>query len=210
MDGDRGWLSVQSRFARFVWYLLGKYMQRLIGHPIRNNLSKCPIASEIAFLSALGLLSIAGACAKQPYAAESLSLVSGEKPQVRVLNAAEQHEVLTAMDEVADGHHVVHSAAPVPQGVRWSDVPLAVIYACDDAEMAVVSKHESDNQCTYTIKTVDDDRGTLTVTRCDDARIYLAEAKIGFSVDRPDAARRLLDALDNQMRAFGRKREYPD
>ena len=59
----------------------------------------------------------------------------------------------------------------------------------------------------FTLKTIDDRPGEITLRRVDDDRVYVAEATVGRLGDDEDLARRLLGELDRQLHLFGAKRK---
>jgi hypothetical protein len=143
-----------------------------------------------------------------PYAAEKLARQPGDNPPTKgVLTASDQNEIGEAFDDAADGRDADQSLKPSGT-IRWSDVPLAVVYACDEAEMAVVEADEGDAVCRYRLISVEDWPGTLIVTRVDDGRIYEASATVGEFGNREDRANRLLEALESQLKAFAKKRKF--
>jgi len=164
-----------------------------------------------ATLAALGILP---GC-QRPYAASSnLRLTPDEQQQKLTLNKEEQAAVLAAMQSAAEGHGPVDPPAPAPHGRRWSDVPLAVEYACDVAEMAVLEMvEEDDGRCLrFRLRTVEDWPGELVVCRAASSDIYSAQAWVGRFPDQPARIERrdkLLDALEHYMEAFGAKRALP-
>lgn len=97
---------------------------------------------------------------------------------------------------------------PAEKGVRWSDVPVAVAYACDEAEMAVVQTIKKPSAYEFRLRTIEGYPGELAVWQADDDRIYQATATIGHYGDRTHRAQQLLKAFEHQMRAFGKKRKF--
>ena len=157
-----------------------------------------------------GILAVVAAfqaCSSPPYAAESNHrLDSHEPPSDRILTADDQSRILASFDAATVGATSVNTPGPARQGVRWSDLRIAVAYACDDVEMAVVREVEHDWGAEFVLRTINDEPGVLTVRRVDDAHRYEAEAVIGFFRDRSNQAADLIKALDRQWRDFGRKR----
>ena len=93
----------------------------------------------------------------------------------------------------------------------------AALYACDDIEAAVVSKTLHDWGWEIHLRTVEDWPGTLLIRRSDDqprpttGRVYQASAAIGrFEDDHADRAQALLEAFDQHLQAFGRKKRLPE
>lgn len=147
-------------------------------------------------------------CGSQPFAATTNKYIPGEpdtQPH-RVLNASEQIQVASSFHATATGQVAHRTIGPAAGGIRWSDLDLALSYACDDVEMAVVhtTLHEWGVECQ--LRTIDDYPATLTVERIDDGSTYNATAVVGRFGDRFDQAEALLAALDRQWHAFGSKR----
>jgi hypothetical protein len=157
-------------------------------------------------------------CANQPYAAADNHPMTPEEARLKpVLGQGDQRRIEAEFQTLAAGHTAVeppmpaarHSGAGNPgyPGVRWSDVPLAVPDACADAEMAVVSSVETRDSLEYMLRTIEDYPGTLVIRRPNDGSVYQATATIGRFGDHTDRAQQLLKALDEQMKAYGRKRK---
>lgn len=158
----------------------------------------------------LGVL-LLGSCS-QPFAAtDDHPLAPDEKHVNFVLNGQEQQRAEQAFAQFAAGHKPVNPprAAPNPPGMRWSDVEIAVSYACDDAEVAIISTtiDQSKTRFHFQLKTIEDWPGNLVVERTNDDRVYIATATIGLFDDHPDRVALLLSSLQKQMKAFGKKRK---
>lgn len=174
-----------------------------------------------------GLLAGLSGCAGTPPAAAETGLTRqpDEPAYVASLSDSQQAEVRSAFESLAAGSGAVTRPVPAERG-RWSDVYSAVLYACDDVEMAVVSrKHQKADSEGYGagvgerwefgLRTVEDWPGTFIVDRVadaadSDAPIYRATAMIGQFKDRTDRAQALLDAFERQLRLFGRKPRLPE
>ncbi len=158
------------------------------------------------------LVAAPGCGTKPPYAASSgLKLTDEEARRKPVLDPAEQSAAIEAMRMAGPGHRPVRLATGTG-GVRWSDVAIAVSYACDDIEAAVVETLTNDDRTEhrFRIRTVEDWPGEIVVRRVDPPQVYAAQAWIGrFPGERADRSDALLRAIDTRMRAFGRKRQYP-
>jgi hypothetical protein len=102
---------------------------------------------------------------------------------------------------------VADEPGPAERGVRWSDVPLAAVYACEESEMAIARQRQTESCHEFEIRTVEGYPGLLRVSR-DQKDIYRCEAVIGIYGDRTDRAETLISEFHTQMRAFGRKRQY--
>ncbi len=124
---------------------------------------------------------------------------------------SERGAVENTFASLSRGHAA--SAAPTPAPAsrgRWADVHLAVLYACDDTEMAVVSRTEHDWGWQYRVRTVEDWPGTLTIHRIESDQVYEATAIIGVFNDRAERADSLITAFEKHMAEFGRKKQFPD
>jgi len=149
-------------------------------------------------------------CARARPAAESERFRGPAEPlYTGTLSPDQQQRVKGAFDALAAGKSAVNHPAAA-EGVRWSDLRLAVAYACDDVEAAVVRQTQREWGWEFAIRTVEDWPGTLTVRKTNDQRVYEATAVIGVFGDRKERAAALLDALDTRLRELGRKRKFPD
>jgi len=153
-------------------------------------------------------LVLAGCGQSHPEAASQLSLMPEESNQGQegVLNGARQAKIASSFRSLAAGYRATRITWSAPDGMRWSDVDAAVVFACDDAEMAVVDWTNTPESWTYRLKTTDDEPGTLIVTRAGGHATYEAHASIGLYGQRNEDAQRLLEALRKKMLAFGKKR----
>lgn len=166
--------------------------------------------ARMVVVSAGLLAAFHGGCAKAPPAVQTEYVHDPAEPAyARSLTSAEQRQVEQAFGSLIEGKTALHRPIAA-EGVRWSDMPAAVVYACDDIEAAVVRQTEHDWGWEFAIRTVEDWPGLLTVRRTADQRGYEAAAVIGVYGDRKDRAQALLDALDKQLHAFSRKRRLPD
>lgn len=147
-----------------------------------------------------------GGCGKR-YAATSMHVCPKEETALKcVLTQADQRQIEAAFTGLAEGHRPVdppHAAA----NVRWSDVPLAAVYAVYDVEMAIVREAEVEGSFEFALKTVEGYPAVLRVHQTAGPDVYFAEAHIGMFDTRRERAVELLKAFDKQMRAFGRKRK---
>jgi len=149
-----------------------------------------------------------------PTAAGNLRLTDEEKRKPQWLGPEDQAEVRSALASVAVDHEVVDPPAPAPPetgGMRWADMELAVDEACAVVETAVidVTPEENGRRLRFRLITIEDWPGTLVVDRTDGPGLYTAEVTFGRFPDDPKHAkrsRRLLAALEVNMKAFGRKR----
>lgn len=153
------------------------------------------------------LLTLVGCGVEQPFAASTnLRLTQEEESLKLVLDSSDQARVLRDLRSVA-GDHVVVRPPTTSGSIRWSDVPLALEYACAEVEMAIIRTIAEPECYIFTLKTIDDRPGEITLRRVDDDRVYVAEASVGRLGDDEDLARRLLGELDRQLHLFGAKRK---
>lgn len=144
----------------------------------------------------------------QPHSVETTrDLTEEESSRKKVLNIDEQARIRAAFAELARGRTASNPPAKSLTG-RWSDVPLAVYYACEDVELTTVTTTEHEWGYEYTLRTIEEWPGRLMVKRGDGDRVFSAEAFIGWDDERRHRAAALLRALDKQMRAFARKRGF--
>lgn len=165
-----------------------------------------------AGLAVLGF-SIAG-CQGSNYAVSTLERSDNERATKLILTEAEQAEAIAAMKSVAVDHTPEFNRNRITHGMRWSDVPNAVIAACDEegVEMVVVREEETPWGIRFHMRTVDDRPATLDVTQTHDERIYEAKATIGrFAAPRDEQrAERLIEELGRFMARYGEKRRLPE
>jgi hypothetical protein len=181
------------------------------------RIDRRPISSRTTCAGLLTFLHLAGVTGCEnpppPAAATNLGLTPEEQRTRQVLDPDDQAVVWRTFRSLAEGHDPVNPPRTPAQGMAWEDVPAAVAAACDDIEAAVMSVDESEDQYLYTLRTVEDWPGELLVRRADDRRVYVAQAWIGLFPDDPARVARaeaLLDALERQLRAYGRKTRFID
>jgi hypothetical protein len=179
---------------------------------VRAAAISCQLSGSVRYSIGLitlvaGVLALAAGCA-QPYAASGLRPQPQEQVHFRpTLNSTDQSRIVQAMEQLT----LDHTARRLPQPSarpRWSDLPLAVAYACDDAEMAVTRTIQHDWGYEFRLLTVDGFSGTLNVRRTSGDDVFNADAVIGIFGDRTEQAQRLVNALANRMKAFARKRGF--
>jgi hypothetical protein len=150
------------------------------------------------------------ACGGQRYASTSnpspVNDLGGHK---RTLSPSEQESINQAFSELAAGHEPVHPPTPSDHP-RWSDVPLAAVYACDEIEAAILTQTDEQDQVVFTFATVEGYRGRLVVSRVEGTEVYRTSAEIGMFGDKTERAEALCEAFDKQMRLFEKKRSLGD
>ena len=161
-------------------------------------------------LAAPALGAIQGCSPSKPAAATEIFHDPAEPVFPLALTSREDHQIEAGFGTVVAGHSATQVPQPAGPRGRWSDVPQAAVYACDEIEAAVVRQREEPWGWEFGIRTVEDWPGILTVRRVDDDRVYEASASIGWTNDRTQRETALLEALDKQMRAFGKKHRMPE
>jgi hypothetical protein len=152
---------------------------------------------------------VVSGCSKQPYAATTtLRLTPEEQCRKPDLSASDERRVESAFQSLAAGEKAVNPPGPAPYGMRWSDLPQALDAACEEVEMAVVRTTKHEWGIEFTLVTIEDYPGTLTVRNIGEPGIYEAQASIGLFGDHENQADALLAALHKSMMAFGKKRGF--
>jgi hypothetical protein len=164
----------------------------------------------ITLAIALAVASLSG-CSRQRYAstsAPSPTLDEGGDPPLKpVLSTQDKQQIQSQFRMLAEGHSSSRSPSVAAEGFRWSDIPLAAVYACEETEMAIAHQRETADAYEFDIRTVEGYPAKLEVFR-DVGSVYRAQASVGMFDDRTQRADELLRAFERQMRAFGRKRQY--
>jgi len=113
-------------------------------------------------LVAVGLASIGGACTPS---APPMPSVSGP-----VLSSDEQREMLQAMRDVVPDDFVPLSIRREIRPANWADIPAVVATVAARHEMAILEREIGDDEMRFTLRTLNDRIGTITVRRgCDRA-----------------------------------------
>lgn len=163
---------------------------------------------RIAALAALGL-PLAG-CPAAPNPVLSNEQFAGEEHDARlVLSPRQDREVVSAMrTATADGAKPL-ALERAPDGVRWSDVPLAVSIAAGKAEVGVVSSDQSadGNTWTFRLVTLEAAPVSLVIERKPPPDMFLATATVGSFGERKAEAERLLREFRMTIKDLGRKRK---
>ena len=83
------------------------------------------------------------------------------------LTARQRTAVLKAMKAVAVGHTVVNRPAPAPRGVRWSEIPRAVKWACgqNGVEMTITYTFEVPDEYRFELLTIENWPGGLVIVQ---------------------------------------------
>ena len=129
----------------------------------------CGVRLPVALLAVLGAV-CGGGCAKKhpPAVVSNQVLEPGEENQKAILTASDQSEALAAMQS-GTGRPPRNAERPgrAPQGVRWSDIPLAVSAACDElgVEMAVIRETEEPDRFVFELRTIEGWPAGLVIRR---------------------------------------------
>lgn len=170
------------------------------------------VAASWIGLSALQIftlfLALSGCGSEPPAAGSGPRMSDGAYQAQHVLSSRDESQINRTFSSLADGHATVHAPAPAVEGVRWDDVPIAVVYGCEEAQMAVSGTVKHDWGYEFQLKTVEGYPGVLLVKRMPDPSVYQATVSVGMFNDHRDRAEELLTAFDRQMRAFGKKRQF--
>jgi hypothetical protein len=145
-------------------------------------------------------------CGSYPYSAAYLERFDDvERQERRVLTAGEQADAVAAFADAAAGQQATAPPRAAASGLRWSDLERAVLYACGDSDLMIVSSEPTESGCIFTLKSAEDYPGTLTVLRRAEPVVYEAHAVIGRFGDRRIHAANLLAELDRYMHKFAVK-----
>ncbi len=158
------------------------------------------------------------ACQQPPPAVLTTSFTPDEERFKLLLDDREQAAVRSALRSVAAGHVTVEPPGRARFGKRWADLPDALASACNDdrVEVTIVEtvKETDGDLYRFRLRTIEDWPGELVVRRAEGRRVYeVVEVWIGrFPAEPKHAARikRLLDALEKYMKAYGRKRNFEE
>lgn len=134
----------------------------------------------------------------------------GERDDARlILSPQQDREVVSAMrSAVSDGSKPL-PLERAPDGMRWSDVPLAVSIAAGKAEVGVVSSEQSadGNTWTFRLVTLESAPVSLVIERKPPPDMFLATATVGTFGERKADAERLLREFRMTVKDLGRKRK---
>lgn len=159
----------------------------------------------------LGTLSGCNSADRQPPAVLSnLRLTPDEQRARLVLDDQEQRRAREIMTSVAGDHRLGDPPAPAELGMRWRDVPIALYYACNEVEMAIIQTIKEKDRYIFKLKTLDDRPGEIIISRLNDARVYEARVSIGRFNDDQAKVDQLLEEFDRQLKLFGNKRAFAE
>ncbi len=129
------------------------------------------------------------------------------------LTARQQTAVLKAMKAVAVGHTVVNRPAPAPRGVRWSEIPRAVKWACgqNGVEMTITDTFEDPNEYQFEFRTIENWPAELVIVQGTGDRVYEVESVwVGRFPDEPwqvERAALLVSHFEARLRVLGGRKQ---
>jgi hypothetical protein len=166
---------------------------------------------RLILILATTVVSLSPGCSQRPADQTPLAIDPGEEYAPAGMDDQGYVALEQVFADLGGSHNAAASPAQArsPRG-RWSDVHLAVLYACDDSEMAVVGKTVHSWGWEYQLRTTEDWPVRLSIQRVAGAEVYNATASVGRFGDHSDRSARLIEAFEKQMADFGRKRKYPD
>jgi hypothetical protein len=177
-----------------------------------------------ALLAVLGAVWVVcgGGCAKKhpPAVVSNRVLEPGEENQKAILSSQDRSEALAAMQS-GTGKPPRNAQRPgrAPQGVRWSDIPVALeaqegAFGEQGVEMTVVRKVEQPDEYAYELRTVEGWPGTLVIRRVDGDQVYeITELRIGRFPDDPERVERaeaLVRAFRQHLKRLGAQDWFND
>ncbi len=173
----------------------------------------------------LGLLwlSWAGGCGGTPPPTVSSNVIEPEEAGAGVpgradkeLTEGERRKVLSAMRSVTAGERAVERPQAAPDGVRWTDIPLAVGLAVDEkgVEMTILETITEPDRYVFRLETLESLPGTLSIRRVEGPAVYeIEEVKVGLFPDyAPHVKRceRLVKEFQKQLKVLGKQRVFDD
>ncbi len=129
------------------------------------------------------------------------------------LTASQQAAVMKAMKAVAAGHTVVNRPAPAPGGVRWSEIPRAVGWACgqEGVEMTITDTFEDPDEYQFQFITIENWPARLVIVQGTGDRVYeVASVWVGRFPDEPwhvERAALLVSHFEARLRVLGGRKK---
>ena len=151
------------------------------------------------------------------YAEEADAGIPGRADQF--LTPRQQAEVMRSFKALAAGATVVNPPAPAPRGVRWSEIPQALTWACneDGVEMVIVRTYQDLDGYDFTLRTIEGWPARLVIGHGRGEQVYeVTEVSVGRFPDNPDRVERgaaLVEALQTWLRTMGARKklnEHPE
>lgn len=179
------------------------------GHPVDTWNTGCDapgMSRTLLLLLAVGLSCVRCAPPPDPVTANRV-LGPGDELATRTLTPADEAALVAAMRDGAKVADPIRPT-PAPHGVRWSDVPTAVLWAADECDMAILRRERTETGYRFELVTMRDEPAELIVDRIDPPTIATARASVGSLGRRVDDARRLEASFRRFLLAFGEKPGY--
>ncbi len=148
------------------------------------------------------------------YAEEAGAGIPGRADQF--LSPRQQAEVMRSFKSLAAGTTAVNPPAPAPHGVRWSEIPQALVWACneDGVEMVIVQTNQDLDGYEFILRTIEDWPAKLVIGHGRGEQVYeITEVSVGRFPDNPDRVERgaaLVKAFETWLRTMGAKRKLND
>jgi hypothetical protein len=161
------------------------------------------MSRTLLLLLAAGLSCVRCAPPPDPVTANR-ELAPGDELATRVLTPAEEKAIVIAMRDCVRVADPIRPT-PAPHGVRWSDVPAAVLWAADECDMAILRRETTPTGYRFELVTMRDEPAELIVDRVEPPTIAVARARVGSLGQRVDDARRLEASFRRFLVAFGAK-----
>lgn len=168
-----------------------------------------PFRIQTIVLTVVMSMAAPGCAPREPYAAAEQAETPGEAPWTPTLTESDQAVVRDAFADYAADAPATLPPLPPSSTPRWEDIPLALDYALDDAEVAIVDSSIGPDRHTYTLKDAANIPGILRIDRTNDGSVYRAIATMGSAGEYPAIAAKLVEALDRRMQEAARKRRLP-
>ena len=145
-------------------------------------------------------------------AAEAHASIAGRADQF--LTPRQQAEVMRSFRALAAGATVVDPPAPAPHGVRWSEIPQALAWACNEegVEMVIVETHQDVYGYDFTLRTIENWPARLVIGHGRGEQVYeITEVSVGRFPDNPERIERgaaLVEAFEMWLRRMGARKRF--
>ena len=129
------------------------------------------------------------------------------------LTGRQKSASLRAMKSVAAGHTVVNRPAAAPRGVRWSEIPRAVGWACGQAgvEMVVTNTFADPDEYQFELLTIENFPAELVIVQGTGNRVYEVESVwVGRFPEQPQHVERaalLVSHFEARLRVLGSRKQ---
>ncbi len=168
-------------------------------------------------------LAWAGGCGGTPPPAVQSNVVEPEEARStvpgradHVLTDRQRQEVLSAMRSVSAGKRATELPEAAPDGVRWTDIPLAVGFAVDQkgVEMTILEEISEPDRYVFRLETLEGWPGTLSIRRVEGPQVYeIEEVRAGlFPEYEPHVKRceKLVKEFEKQLKVLGRQKVFSE